>query len=145
MIKYLHIYSSDKSIKKKSVHSLVSSLSEELNFRLNALSVNFISSSDLKEINKKYLRHNYATDIITFNYSGDKNILDGEILISTEEAGFNAKKYNVSYSNELSRLVIHGILHLLEFDDVKKNNKIIMKRMENKLLNKFKFILLAGR
>jgi rRNA maturation RNase YbeY len=143
LIKNLLVYSSDKSVKKSKVHLLVSELRDELKFKLNSLSINFISSKELREINKKYLRHNYATDIITFNYSGDKNILDGEILISLGDSKLNAQKYKISFSNELARLVIHGILHLLGFDDIKKKDEIIMKRMENKLLNKFKFILLA--
>jgi rRNA maturation RNase YbeY len=145
LIKNLQVYSSDNSIKKKEVHTLISSLREELNFTLNSFSISFISSKELLQINRKYLKHDYMTDIITFNYSGHSNVLDGEILISTEDASNNAKKYKVSYSNELSRLVIHGILHLSGFDDKKKKDKNIMKLMENKLLNKFKFILLAGR
>ena len=63
------------------------------------------------------MKHDYETDVVTFNYSKNKKVIDGEILISFEEAKYNAKKFNVSYGKELTRLVIHGMLHLLNFDD----------------------------
>ena len=89
------------------------------------------------------MRHNYSTDIITFNYSGSKDLIDGEIFISTEDAESNAKKYNVSFNEEILRLVIHGILHLLGLNDKNRSEKLEMKRYENKLLNNNKNLLLS--
>ena len=83
-----------------------------------------------------------ATDIITFNYSNVLDQIDGEIFISIEDALNNSKKYKVSLSDELVRLVIHGILHLLGYDDLNTSEKKIMKRLENKLLSKNNFGLL---
>jgi rRNA maturation RNase YbeY len=73
------------------------------------------------------------------------NEIDGEILISFEEARLNAKKYKTNYSKEISRLVVHGILHLLNFEDNNKKNKAIMKQMEKKLINRYNFTLLVGK
>jgi len=145
MVKNLQVSSVNKTIRKSSVHNLVSSLKKELRFTINDLSINFIHSEELLKINKKYLKHNFPTDIITFNYSKPGEIIEGEILISVEDAKVNALKYSVKYSIELSRIVIHGILHLLGYDDKYKKNKIIMKRLENDLLKRYKFILLAVR
>ena len=92
-------------------------------------------------MNKAYLQHNYSTDIITFNYSELVKKIDGEIFISIDDALDNAKKYKVSLSDELVRLVIHGVLHLLGYDDQTTSDKKTMKRLENKLLSKNKFIL----
>jgi len=96
-------------------------------------------------INREYLGHDYETDVITFSYSKQKKIIDGEILISFEEAKQNAKKYNVNFGKELMRLVIHGVLHLLRFDDKNAISKKIMKKEENKLINRFNFTLFAGK
>ena len=93
-------------------------------------------------INKSYLKHDYTTDIITFNYSDSLQQIDGEIFISIDDALSNSKKFRVTLSDELVRLVIHGILHLLGYDDQNLTDKKIMKRLENKLLSKNNFILL---
>jgi rRNA maturation RNase YbeY len=83
--------------------------------------------------------------VITFNYSKELKDIDGEILISFEEAKYNAKKFDVYYGKELCRLVIHGMLHLLNFDDKDRKRKKIMNQEENKLINKFNFTLFAGK
>ena len=144
MVKNLQVYSEDKTINSKTVHSLISLLKEYFQFSISFLSIGFIAASELKQINKKYLKHDFNTDIITFNYSDDKCKIDGEILISFEEAMINAKRYKVSYTRELCRLVIHGVLHLSGFNDNNRKNKIKMKRVENNLINKYNFTLLAG-
>jgi rRNA maturation RNase YbeY len=124
---------------------LISSLKKEFNLAVSSLSISFINSEELRDINKEYLNHDYETDVITFNYSKKFKVIDGEILISFEEAKRNAKKFNVTYGKELSRLVIHGMLHLLNFDDNNKENKKIMKRMENKLILSYNFTLFVGK
>ncbi len=145
MVKNLQVYSQHSSISKRAVHNLISSLKKEFNLSISFLSISFISSSELHDINREYLNHDYETDIITFNYSKKIQDIDGEILISFEDARRNAKKFNVTYGKELNRLVIHGMLHLLNFDDNNKENKKIMKRMENKLILSYNFTLLASK
>jgi len=145
LVKNLQVYSQDSSVNKRAVHTLISSLRKEFNLSISFLSISFVNSKTLRDINKEYLNHDYETDIITFNYSKKKNEIDGEILISFEEARRNAKKFDVTYGKELCRLVIHGMLHLLNFDDNNKENKKIMKRMENKLILSYNFTLFAGK
>lgn len=111
-------------------------------FKLTSLEINFINANEIVRINQEYLKHDYSTDIITFNYSEENNLIDGEIFISVEDALENAKKFKISTKEEIFRLIIHGILHLLGYDDLKKKDKNIMKRLENRLLNSNKFILL---
>ncbi|HEX7356508.1 MAG TPA: rRNA maturation RNase YbeY [Ignavibacteriaceae bacterium] len=141
-MKNLKVYSSLFKISKKNIHSLTSNLAKELNFTISSLEINFISGHKIYEINKKHLKHYYTTDIITFNYSNNSKEIDGEIFISLDDALENSKKFKVSYSEEIVRLVIHGILHLLGYDDQKSSDKKIMKRLENELLYKNKFVLL---
>ncbi len=145
MIKNFQVFSSSKSINKLSIHKLVSSLKKELNLQIDSLMINFVTTSEITELNEKYLDHYFSTDIITFDYSEDRNEIDGEIFISIDDAESNARKYKVHLKNEITRLIIHGILHLLGYDDQQKKDKIIMKRVENDLLNKNKFILLRSR
>ena len=145
MVKNLQVYSEDSAINKRAIHSLISALRMEFELKISFLSISLINSSELRIINKKYLKHDFNTDIITFNYSKQPNEIDGEILISFEDARLNAKKYKTNYDKEINRLIIHGILHLLNYDDNNKKNKTIMRQMENKLINRYNFTLLAGK
>lgn len=142
MVKNLYITNSTKSkLNKIKVHNFLYKLKTKLNFEIESLIINFVTSDQIKPINEKYLDHNYSTDIITFNYSGNNYTLDGEIFISLNDASFFAKKYNVSLENEILRLIIHGVLHLLGYDDKDLQNNKKMKRLENSLVNKYLNVL----
>lgn len=131
-------------IDKILIHNLVKTINEKLDFEISSLIINFIPSNQILDINRKYLKHNYTTDIITFNYSGSHKLLDGELYISGEDAQYNAGKYGVSLIEEYFRLVIHGILHLMNYDDRDKKDRISMKRLENNLVKQSKNKLLKG-
>ena len=124
-------------IRKKLIHELIESLKSDLDFELESLEINIVSQKSIHELNKKYLSHDFTTDIITFNYSGENYNLDGEVFVSLEDACENAVKYKVSLQMELTRLIIHGILHLLGYDDIRENDKKKMKRLENRLVKKY--------
>lgn len=143
MKKNLFISSIDKKIVKSKVHNLVGCLQKELDFSIVSLFINFINSEEIHKINKKYLNHDYSTDIITINYSGSNSDFDGEVFISVDDARLSTKKYKTTFSNELSRLVIHGMLHLKGFNDIKRSDKLKMKRMEDYLTMKYNFSLLG--
>lgn len=100
--------------------------------------INFVFSSDdyVIEINKKYLKHNFFTDIITFNYN-NSNVINGDIFISIDTVKRNAKIYNVSFEVEIHRVIIHGVLHLLGFDDKFEDQQKIMKLEEDRCLSCF--------
>ena len=80
--------------------------------------------------NKKYLNHSSLTDILTFDFSTGKSI-SGDIFISTERVKENATKYKVPFKNELNRVLIHGILHLLGYKDKTEKEKKIMRKKED--------------
>lgn len=94
--------------------------------------LNFIFCDDafLLEKNKTYLKHNSLTDIITFDYS-DKNNISGDIFISIDRVKINALSFSKSFENELKRVIIHGVLHLLGYRDKSKKEKIIMREKED--------------
>tara|TARA_B100001769_G_C21800433_1_gene435861 strand:+ start:193 stop:621 length:429 start_codon:yes stop_codon:yes gene_type:complete len=99
----------------------------------------FCDDNYLLNINIKYLNHDYFTDVITFDYC-EKDIVSGDILISLERVVENAKKYNVSFLTEFYRVVIHGLLHLLGYNDKTKSEKELMRKKENYYLLKYKKI-----
>lgn len=88
----------------------------------------------LLSINKKYLNHDYYTDIITFDYC-EGSVLAGELCISLNQVEFNAKKYNVPRETELLRVVIHGVLHLIGFNDQTEEDKSLMREKEDYYLS----------
>jgi rRNA maturation RNase YbeY len=95
-----------------------------LNEKQKAGQVFFLFSSDahLLHINKKFLSHDYYTDIITFNNSEKKDVISGELHISTERVKNFALESGQDYYEELYRVMIHGVLHLLGYDD--KNEEL---------------------
>jgi len=101
--------------------------------------ISFIFCSDdyLLEVNKKYLTHDYYTDIITFDYVED-GIISGDIFISTDRVKENAKLFSTSMENELNRVLVHGVLHLLGYKDKIKKDKTLMTFKENYYLNVLK-------
>ena len=92
----------------------------------------FIITNDhnLREINIKFLEHDYNTDVITFNYNSGK-VVNGEVYISLETVNENSLNYNVSLSLEVLRVIIHGVLHLVGFDDKTEAEKTQMRKMED--------------
>jgi len=102
--------------------------------------LNYIFCDDnfLLEINKQYLKHSTLTDIITFDLSESKEMLCGEIYISVERVNENAEKYEVSYFDELHRVIFHGALHLCGFKDKKEADRKIMRLKENECLDNYK-------
>ena len=102
-----------------------------------AKEINFIFCNDdyLQKINKKYLQHTDLTDVITFDYSYEKKLL-GDIYISIERVKENALIFNSTFKSEIARVMIHGILHLIGYNDKSKIEKKRMREMENKFLKK---------
>lgn len=101
--------------------------------------VNFIFCSDdyLYQMNMDYLQHDTYTDVITFPYSSpEDSYIEGDIFISVERTAENAKKFGVSPQSELNRVMIHGVLHLIGYDDKTTAKKKIMTAKEDEYLAK---------
>ena len=97
--------------------------------------INIIFTTDdfLRTLNNYYLKRNYFTDIISFDYSENRTV-SGDLFISTDRVKDNAGIYKNDYYQELFRVIIHGILHLLGFKDSTENEKKVMRKEENRCL-----------
>ncbi|MEO6488830.1 MAG: rRNA maturation RNase YbeY [Ferruginibacter sp.] len=121
-----------RTLLKKFINSLI------INEKRVTQGVTFVFCSDsyLLNINQVFLNHNDLTDIITFNLGVGEAIV-GEIYISTERIRENALKYNVSFNEELYRVMFHGLLHLCGYNDKLKGEKIIMRKKEDFYLRRY--------
>jgi rRNA maturation RNase YbeY len=97
----------------------------------NALvSIVFIDSRYSRRINRRYLNHDHVTDVISFPLETGA-LLEGEVYVNLDRARAQASEYGVSFSNEVARLVIHGTLHLVGFDDSTEKKGMQMKAEED--------------
>ncbi len=118
-------------ISQRSIRALVSRVIRNEKYKLCSLEVNFVNDFRIKKVNKKFLNHNYFTDIITFPYNNDKKGLEGEIVISLDSVKKNALSYGTAYKQELKRVIIHGCLHMTGYDDKTKSEKELIRSKEN--------------
>lgn len=99
--------------------------------------LNFIFCTDdhLREINKRYLSHTTYTDIITFDHSEGAALIEGDIYISLDRVQENSLKFKTSVDNELRRVMIHGVLHLIGYRDKSSRDKSTMRKKEDAYLS----------
>jgi len=105
--------------------------------------INYIFCSDkfILNINNQYLKHNYFTDIITFDNS-EKSIISGDIFIDIEMVQSNSVKYHTHFEDELHRVIVHGLLHLTGQNDKTETEKVQMTDKENAALEMLKQIII---
>jgi rRNA maturation RNase YbeY len=102
--------------------------------KLGDIAIVFTSNEQLRLMNQNYLNHNYFTDVITFDYS-DEYTVSGDVFISVDQVKLNAEFYKTETMQELRRVMIHGVLHLIGFSDTTQDEKSLMREMENEALH----------
>lgn len=110
---------------------------ENEGFRLGDINYIFCSDEQLLDINIQYLNHDYYTDIITFDYK-ENHIISGDIFISTDRVKENAIINNEEFDDELNRVLVHGILHIIGYKDKMDEDIKLMREKENTYINLFK-------
>lgn len=103
---------------------------EQNNKKLGFLNYAFSNDDYILEVNKKFLNHDYYTDIITFDYC-ENNLINGDIVISVDTVRDNSTNYSQDFIKELHRVIIHGVLHLIGFDDKNEDERQEMRRQED--------------
>jgi probable rRNA maturation factor len=103
---------------------------------LGELTYIFCDDEYLLEINQQYLDHDDLTDIISFDYT-EGDVISGDIFISTERVTDNAKDLNVSFEEELKRVVIHGVLHYCGYKDKSESDAALMRSKEDEKIQMF--------
>ena len=102
--------------------------------RLGDVAVIFCSDNYILDVNIKYLQHDYYTDIITFDYC-EGNRLSGDLFISVDSVRENASFYGTEFADELNRVIVHGLLHLIGYDDYSEEDITTMRAKENYYLS----------
>ena len=122
---------------RKELKRFLTSLFKKEQRRLESINYIFTDDKDLLEINRKYLNHNYLTDIITFDLSEIGQPITAEIYISVERVKENAVIHKTSFKHEMHRVIFHGALHLCRYDDktTRQINKI--RKKENQYIAEY--------
>ncbi len=127
-----------KKINVRLLKLIVNELFTELKIKEGELGINFVVARKMAEVNRQFLQHEGSTDVITFNYSDETvgTILSGELFVCVDEAILQAGQFKTSWQSEVVRYIVHGVLHLRGYDDLKLDLRRKMKREENRLLRK---------
>lgn len=137
---YFHAEDTNYKLKSKRLYKKwIADIVTEYGYSIGDFNFIFASNEYILEMNKKYLNHHYNTDVITFNYNNGV-VLSGDIFISVDQVKINSKKLEVLFIEELNRVIIHGVLHLIGFDDQTEDEQQMMRKKENLALQKFALI-----
>lgn len=112
---------------------------ESESFTLNQLNYIFCSDEYLLNMNREHLQHDYYTDIITFDTSDEEKQIEGEIYISTDRVKENAESMEITFDEELRRVIVHGVLHLVGYTDENDLAKSKMRTKEDFYLKNYKY------
>ncbi|MBP1639466.1 MAG: hypothetical protein H6Q17_1049 [Bacteroidetes bacterium] len=133
----IHFYSENipqPKLRKRIISAWIKEVAQFHGKKTGEISYIFCNDEKILEVNRQYLQHDYYTDIITFD-DNEGEILNGDIFISLDTVADNAKEFNVTFENELHRVMIHGILHLCGQNDHSTEERTEMIRQENEALN----------
>ena len=122
----------------KVIKTWLTEVATENSKKIKALSLIFCDDAFILKTNQKFLNHDYYTDIITFDYS-KKSYISGDLIISIDTVLSNSKIFKVDFFHELCRVMVHGVLHLLSFDDKTDDDKKVKRDKENYYLQKLNF------
>lgn len=136
MISFQNLSIPFKLKEKTKIKLWIKTIIDKEKHTLGTINYMFCNDDELLEINIKHLNHNTLTDIITFDYTEDKKI-SSDIFISVDRVLENAKKFEVTFEEELRRVMIHGVLHLCGYKDKSKPDAELMRKKENWALKLF--------
>jgi probable rRNA maturation factor len=130
MIQYIAEEVKLPTIQKQKITRWIKDTAATYDKKVGEIAYIFCSDERILEVNNQYLKHDYYTDIITFDYS-EGSVISGDIFISVDTVRSNSEKFEVSFEDELQRILIHGILHLCGQADNTPELRAEMTRKEN--------------
>ena len=133
MIDIAYESTSDLGLSAETLSTWISKVVDKEGFELAEIALIFCSDDYLLKVNQDFLEHDFYTDIITFDYCEDK-LISGDLFISIERVIENAQEYNVTFKQELHRVIIHGVLHLCGYGDKTTAEETIMRQKETESL-----------
>ena len=130
MVRYF-FEDTDFVFKPKKINNLwLKTVAESEVKKIGQVNIIFCSDNYILDINQKYLQHDYFTDIITFDYC-ENDVLSGDLFISVDSVRENAIFYKTEFADELNRVIVHGLLHLIGYDDHSDEDIKMMRSKEN--------------
>lgn len=123
---------------KNQIKLWLKNLIESHNLFVGNINFIFVDDEQILKINNQYLSHDYYTDIITFNYNKEDSV-NSDIYISIERIKENANLYQTNIREEFLRVIVHGVLHLLGFNDSTDKEKERMRALENEQIAKIDY------
>ena len=130
MVRYF-FEDTDFVFKPKKINNLwLKTVAESEVKKIGQVNIIFCSDNYILDINQKYLQHDYFTDIITFDYC-ENDVLSGDLFISVDSVSENAIFYKTEFTDELNRVIVHGVLHLIGYDDHSDEDIKMMRSKEN--------------
>ncbi len=130
-----------KRVNARLLKQIVVALFAELEIAEAELGINLVAAREMALVNETFLQHEGATDVITFDHtekrkaeSGKRKQIHGELFVCVDVAQTQAKEFQTSWQSETVRYIVHGVLHMLGYDDLKPALRREMKREENRLM-----------
>ncbi len=124
------------SLDMKRVETWLAKVAEAHDRFIGALAYVFCDDAKILDVNREFLKHDYYTDVITFDYSR-RRMVSGDIYISLDTVATNARQFDADYDTELLRVIVHGLLHLCGINDKGPGEREIMEAHENQALSMF--------
>ena len=121
-------------MKRRKITNWIKMVADSYQKKAGDIAFIFCSDEKILEINNQYLKHDYYTDIITFDYS-ENDTISGDLFISLDTVKSNADQFGADYNTELNRIIIHGVLHLCGINDKAPGEREHMTECENKALS----------
>ena len=127
-------------IRRRDTSAWIKAVAASYGKKIGSIGYEFCNDEKILAVNRQYLQHDYYTDIITFDYCEDeemmgrKNTISGDLFISLDTVRSNSEQQGTTYEEELHRVIIHGILHLVGINDKGPGEREIMEAAENKAL-----------
>jgi len=135
---HFHFYDRSPLLKERTqLKQFIKALFIKEKAALKSLAYIFCSDEYLLQINKDFLKHDFYTDVITFDLSSSKKEIEGEVYLSVDRIKDNAKNMGVSFTEELHRVIFHGALHLCGYKDKTKADGAIMRTKEDHYLGRY--------